>query len=292
MKVDRVFNNNIIRVMDGGTETILTGLGLGFRMRPGDVVDESKVEKRFVLEPEAGGSIVGALVADLAYEVLQLADALATTAHERLGVELTPRVHFALADHLSAALERSRAGQRIENPLLWEVRSAYPTEFAVALEMLDQVSAHAHVTLPLDEAGYLTMHLVNATLTGNMEATLRASETVREIIAIVARRVGIAAAPQSNDFLRFVTHVKYFVQRLEDAAPLSGAHAEVYEMLRASDEEVSAAAMEVAEYATDRYGGEVTSEELLYLMLHIHRVRRARPAAPGSGKPISTIDNG
>lgn len=274
MRIEHVFNNNIIRVRDGDLEVIVTGLGIGFHARAGDPVDEAKIEKRFVLEQSPNAPVVDALVADLPYEILQLADRLSALASERLGLALKPYGHFALADHLNAAVERSRKGDRIDNPLLWEIRSAYRDEFGLGLEMLRLVSEETNLTLPIDEAGYLAMHLVNASLTGSMPATLRATETVQTVIRIIREEVGITAPPSSNDFLRFITHIKYFVQRLEEGKPLVGADDEMFDLLRARDPQVYAAARATAAYANGKYAIEVPNEELLYLMLHIHRIHR------------------
>jgi len=276
MKIEHVFNNNIIRVREDGIEIILTGLGIGFRARPGDVVDESKLEKRFVLDPVGHAPVVDALVADLPYEVLQLADELSAMLSTRAGLTLKPYGHFALADHLHAAIERSRRGDRLDNPLLWEIRSAYRDEFSLALEMLRVVGATVGVSLPLDEAGYLAMHLVNASLTGSMPATLRATETVQTIVRIVRDEVGIVATPSSNDFLRFITHIKYFVQRLEDGTPLQNSEDEMFDLLRARDERIYGTARAIASYAGSKYDIQIPREEVLYLMLHVHRIHRPR----------------
>ena len=45
-KVVKVINNNIVSSTDElGHEIILRGLGLGFSMKPRDIIDESKIEK-------------------------------------------------------------------------------------------------------------------------------------------------------------------------------------------------------------------------------------------------------
>lgn len=273
MKVDHVFNNNIVRVLDNGAETILTGLGIGFQVRAGDTVDLSRVEKRFVLEAGTSSTTVNALVSDLPYDMLQLASSLAVIAERDLGVEMSPIVHFALADHLTAAIERARQNKRLDNPLLWEIRSTYGAEFDVALDMAKIATQVTGVPLPLDEVGYLAMHLVNASLTGNMRATIRSVDVVQQIITVVRDRVGIAVAQSSNEYLRFVTHIKYFVQRLEDGTPFHNSDSAMFDLLRSRDELIYDCAIAVADFATSRYDVPIPSEEVMYLMLHIHRIR-------------------
>ena len=60
MEILRVFNNNLVLARDpGGDEVILTGRGLGFQARPGQVVDPAKVV-RAALQDAA--SVAGLLV--------------------------------------------------------------------------------------------------------------------------------------------------------------------------------------------------------------------------------------
>ena len=47
----KVLNNNVvISVDDNGRERVLMGRGLGFQLKPFDVLDAAKVEKTFVLD--------------------------------------------------------------------------------------------------------------------------------------------------------------------------------------------------------------------------------------------------
>ena len=51
MKIAKVINNNVISVLDAqNKELVVMGRGIAFQQRPGDVVDESKIEKTFKLD--------------------------------------------------------------------------------------------------------------------------------------------------------------------------------------------------------------------------------------------------
>lgn len=50
MKVDRIYNNNVIQVQsEQGQEIIVMGRGIGFQKKVGDAIDTSLIEKTFVL---------------------------------------------------------------------------------------------------------------------------------------------------------------------------------------------------------------------------------------------------
>ena len=50
MQVDKVINNNLIRTHDEkGQEVLVMGCGIGFKKKPGEYIDDGKVEKVYVL---------------------------------------------------------------------------------------------------------------------------------------------------------------------------------------------------------------------------------------------------
>ena len=50
MQITRVLNTNAVLSADSDSnEIVLLGRGIGFKTRPGDNVDETKIEKRFTL---------------------------------------------------------------------------------------------------------------------------------------------------------------------------------------------------------------------------------------------------
>ena len=53
MQVDKVINNNLIRSHDEkGQEVLVMGCGIGFKKKPGEYIDDGKVEKVYVLQKE------------------------------------------------------------------------------------------------------------------------------------------------------------------------------------------------------------------------------------------------
>ena len=53
MIIRQIFNNNVIRAEDQvGHEYVVIGNGLGFKKKPGQRVEEERIEKTFMLKPE------------------------------------------------------------------------------------------------------------------------------------------------------------------------------------------------------------------------------------------------
>ena len=53
MRVLKVFNNNVVSIItEDKREGIVTGAGVGFAKKPGDLVNESKVTQSFFIQNE------------------------------------------------------------------------------------------------------------------------------------------------------------------------------------------------------------------------------------------------
>ncbi len=281
-QIDRVINNNVIAVVEDGRDIILTGRGLGYGQHPGGTYDPARVERRFVLDEDRSAEGFTSFLADLPYELLVLSNRIADHLRESAGITLSNAAQLALADHVQFAAQRLAQGQRLEHPLLWELKSTYRREFTAALEVLEMVRQATGVAFPVDEAGFITMHLVNAQLTGGMEAILAGTAAVQDVVGIVRACLDVALDPESVMYARFLTHVKFVVQRIETGQMLRSGDPMLFAMVRDRDPKAHECAAAVADSLQQRYAIELPDEELLYLMVHIARLH-TRDTDDGEG---------
>lgn len=272
-RIDRVINNNVISVLEDGHEVILTGRGLGFGQRAGGTYDPARVERRFVLDDSRSAAGFTAMIADLPYEVIALSNRIADYVQDEYGVTLSSARQLALADHIQFAIERLAKGQRLANELLWELKNTYRSQFGAALEILDMVTEATGVVLPVDEAGFITMHLVNVGLPGEARGSLGTAAAVSDIVTLVREQLGIPLATDSVAYARFLTHVKFAVQRIEEGKLLSNPDSALFDMVSSQDPTSFQCAQAIARYVLGRYEVVLPDEELLYLMVHVNRLR-------------------
>ena len=140
MKVIKCINNNVISCCgEDGREMVAMGRGLGFSVRPGDEIDDSRVEKLFRMESTEQTQKLTDLFASLPSREVELCSRIVDRAMENLG-KLSPSVYLTLTDHVCFAIERRRQGIVFQNSLLAEVKFFYPREYAMgkyALELID-----------------------------------------------------------------------------------------------------------------------------------------------------------
>ena len=132
MIINRVLNTNTVLTTDtNGDEIVLLGAGLGFKRKPGDSVDQKKVEKQFILRDKRNRSSFEKLMERIPHEYVVLAEKLISEAKTVYGLELNESIHIALPDHIHSAVENYRDGLVITNPLTLELRQFYPEEYSL-----------------------------------------------------------------------------------------------------------------------------------------------------------------
>lgn len=279
MRVVRVFNNNVLLAHDGaGAEVVLMGRGLGFQARPGDAVREDDVERTFVAGGSATPEHIAALLEDIPPSDLDLAQRIVDEARTELGPHITAHVLMPLADHLSYALRRARAGTEIAYPLQWEVLHLYPREVAFARRCLAEVASSTGVRLPDLEAVPLALHFVNAQLGGGdggeMARTFEMTEAFAAALGIVRALHGCVLDEESLEVARFVTHLRYlFVRQARgEAGSGGGSAAALREAVRGEHPRALDSAVAIAGLLRGRFGWDVGGEEEVYLALHVARL--------------------
>lgn len=271
MKIKKILNNNAALASDdNGNEIIYTGCGICFQKRAGDELDESKIEKTFVME-KANEQFLK-LVSEMPYEQIQVADEIIKYASDNLGKRLCNNIYITLTDHLGFAIERSKSGTFLKNKLLWEIKNYYKTEFDLGCHALEIIKEKLGVELPEDEAGFFALHIVNAELDGNMHHTLETPEIIDDIVSIVKFTYKKDLDENSFSYERFITHLKYFLQRAERNAYYEPQAGGVFEIIKEKFPEAYRCAERIQSYMESKYPEKLTDEEMLYLTVHIARI--------------------
>jgi beta-glucoside operon transcriptional antiterminator len=215
MLIRKIFNNNVVLAValaEDENELILMGRGIAFQKKVGDLIDESKVDKKFV---QGLSNKLTELLKDIPQPHLDLADEIIHNAKSQLAAKLNDYIYLTLTDHLDFAITRIQQGQILRNPLLWEIRKIYPKEYKIGKQAVEMVKEKLGVVLPDDEAGSIALHLVNAQNgIHQMDQTIEITKMVQDILQIVKYHFGIDLDEDSINYSRFVVHLRFFGQRL------------------------------------------------------------------------------
>lgn len=274
MKIAKILNNNVVVVVnDQQREQVVMGRGLAFMKKTGDELDDSKIEKIFALQNDELVAHLTELLSHIPMEVMTTCDQIISQARTRLG-KLQENLYIALTDHCNFAIERQKQGVPISNALLWETRRLYPKEYALGLEALDIIDARLGVRLPVDEAGFIALHLVNAQLNGEMPEVARITRVMQEILNLVKYQLRLEYDEESLSYQRFVTHLKFFAQRMLNRTVVADDDMTLHVAVKENYPQAWQCSEKIGEYLATQYQRGLTTEEIMYLSINIERVRK------------------
>ena len=273
MQVDKVINNNLIRSHDEkGQEVLVMGCGIGFKKKPGEYIDDGKVEKVYVLQKEERQHMEE-LFSSMPLECIQATNEIVEYATISLGRQLSNYLYLNLCDHIHFAIQRSKGGIPIQNALLTEIKRFYNHEYQIGMESLNIIERKTGVLLPEDEAGFIAMHLVNASMDfRDMGHTQEMMKIIRRILNIVRYHFQIELDEDSIHYDRFITHLKFFVKRVFSGTELNENDEAFFIMIKNQYKEEYACVLKIYEYIRKEYEICLTNDEIMYLIIHIRRV--------------------
>ncbi|HDT6543537.1 TPA: transcriptional antiterminator BglG [Kluyvera ascorbata] len=274
MQIAKVLNNNVVVVLDEHRrEQVVMGRGLAFQKRAGDLLDESKIEKIFALQSDELAGRLGELLSQIPLEVMTTCDRIIERARERLG-KLQESVYITLTDHCHFAIERQKNGVALRNVLLWETKRLYPKEFALGQEARALIAQRLGVELAEDEAGFIALHLVTAQLNSEMPEVMHVTRVMQEILQLVKYQLRLEYNEESLSYQRFVTHLKFFAQRMLTRTVVEDDDAELHSAVKDNYAKAWKCAETVALHLQNSYQRSLTTEEIMFLAIHIERVRK------------------
>lgn len=267
-------NNNVVVVLDEqGNEQIVTGRGLGFNVIPGAKVDERKIEKIFTLKNTIANQRLQELFKTIPVEHVELAEEIVSYAKIHIDNELNENVIVSLCDHMYMAVERKKQDIEVKNVMLWDIKKFYRDEYLVGQYAIRLIQERFGVTLGDDEAGFIALHIVNAQLDVKTKSVKEITQVMQEIETIVRMTFNIVLDVESVYYYRFITHLKFFAERLFSGKTYKNQDIDnMLELVRRKHPKECACVEKIAQFLKDRYGYSLGEEEILYLSIHISRV--------------------
>ncbi|HAT1569493.1 transcriptional antiterminator BglG [Kluyvera cryocrescens] len=274
MQIAKVLNNNVVVVLDEHRrEQVVMGRGLAFQKRVGDSLDETKIEKIFALQSDELVGRLGELLSQIPLEVMTTCDRIIERARERLG-PLQESIYITLTDHCHFAIERQKKGVALRNVLLWETKRLYPKEFALGQEARALIASRLGVELAEDEAGFIALHLVTGQLNSEMPEVMHVTRVMQEILQLVKYQLHLEYDEESLSYQRFVTHLKFFAQRMLTRTVVADDDASLHSAVKDNYAKAWKCAETVALHLQNSYQRSLTTEEIMFLAIHIERVRK------------------
>ena len=277
MRIKKVINNNILCTVDEkGSELIVTGRGIGFQRRRGEILDPALIERTYRMEEKTEQKKLRELVEKIPIEHLNLTEELITHIRQQIPQKLNESLLITLADHISFAIKRKEDGIEFSNPLKGAVMCYYPAEYQLGLYCLKAIQQQLGVELHEDEAAFIALHIVNAELNTTMSEMYDITKLIEGTISVVEYFYQKEFDRESLNFSRFVVHLRYFAQRLFQGRLMpddQGEHDVLFrQLIMKNCRQHFKCAQCIGEYIKNTYQKELSDEELIYLTIHLKRI--------------------
>lgn len=272
MEISKVLNNNVAVVIENNEEKIVMGRGICFKKKTGDTIEPATIDKVFYLHNQEVLSRFKELVVDIPLEYLEIGEEIMDEARLSLGKALNDNIYISMVDHIYTAVVRAKDDILVKNALLWDIQRFYKEEYLIGKKALEIIEKKTGVLLPNDEAGFIALHIVNGQLDEDVHDMYEITKIMQEIENIVRYHFKIEFNEESAYYYRFITHLKFFAQRLVEHKKQNKQEDDLLEVVQVKYANAYQCVEKIAIYIKNQYNYELYDEEKLYLTIHIHRV--------------------
>lgn len=271
--VIKVFNNNVLFVSQDKNEKILFGKGIGFGKHTGDEIPDSiKVDKIFKIEDMSNNHTFNQLINKLDNGFIGLCEEVIYMISNEFDKELNEKIHISLIDHIACAIRRIKGNDYIENPFLAETEVIYKKEFEVSRKAVKILEDKLRISIPDDEIGFIALHIHSAINEGKLSSTLMYTFLSSTIVEFIENNLNIKIDKQSIDYARFLTHIRYAIERILSGTSIKN---ELLDVIRKQYPDSYKLAEKVAKIIEKEIHMQVLDDEVACLTIHIQRFSTA-----------------
>ena len=272
MRVSKILNNNLVLSKNENNEEIIVkGLGIGFRAKRGDKIDESLIEKIFYPENHQNSIQIQQYLLSIPEEYLDFVQKYVDNVKEKEpDLHLNNSIYLSLSDHIMGTVERFGNGISLKNVLLLDIQQLHKKEYEYGLNMVEEVNRTFHVQLPADEAGFIALHFVNAEEGQQNNDSYQIAMIVNQVQEIVKNYFSdIVFNESSLYYQRFLTHLKYFAQRYLHKELQYDEDENLFQIIQEQCREAYGCVKLIYLMMEEKYHYALSKEEMIYLSIHI-----------------------
>lgn len=278
MQITQRLNNNVVMVEgESGQPMIVMGKGVGYKAYPGNLINESLIERKFILKNETKSEIdkVSTLISEIPMQYISLSDTIIKIAEKELHAEFGLTMLISLTDHIYSAVERKKKNMSIVSPLHWDIKQLYPLEYAIGEKAVALINEADNVGLDETESTAIAMHFISSGSNyDSIQQAMNVTKIISEIISIIQYHFQIKIDQNSINFSRLVSHLQYFLIRQVKGIKMMDMSEEMIRIVLDQYQSSFQCAEKIISYLNKIHNVKPPLEEEVYLTMHIERVRQ------------------
>ncbi|MDR2538544.1 MAG: PRD domain-containing protein [Bifidobacteriaceae bacterium] len=194
-------------------------------------------------------------------------------ARKHLPRKFSDTAFYSLADHINFAILRKEQGIDFPNVLAAEIKVFYPEEYEVGQYAINLLKERLKIEFDINEKSFVAMHFANAELGDDFPQFMEITKIISDVSQIIRAKLNIMLDKDSLSYFRFVTHIKFFAQRvLRNEQVIEKPDDTLFDLVKDKFPEILTGARAIKEYVEANYAKSVSNQELAYLTVHLKRV--------------------
>ncbi|KMM37478.1 glucose PTS transporter transcription antiterminator GlcT [Guptibacillus hwajinpoensis] len=271
-KIKKILNNNVvIALTEQENEVVLTGKGIGFNQKQGEILDDTKVDKYFVLIDKSEQEQYKLLVPHVSESFIGVMNEVIFLISEKLDTDFDEHIHIALTDHLSFAIKRLQQGLGVKNPFLIETQTMYPKEYTIAEEVIQLMNHKLNVSLPDGEIGFVALHIHSAVTNRSITELSKYSLLINRLVSVIEDSLKVEVSRTGIDYLRLVRHLRHAIERSELNQPVE-AHERLEKVLKEEYPLCYNLSWKLIKIMQKELQTKFPDAEAVYLTMHLQRL--------------------
>ncbi|KRQ86456.1 PtsGHI operon antiterminator [Caloramator mitchellensis] len=267
-EIVKIFNNNVVLAKRENTEYILIEKGLGFGRKKGDIIENNRFEKVFILEKDINERFKE-LTKNIESEIVGVCEEVIGLVSKEFEI-LDREIHIKLVDHIAFAIKRIKENDEIENPFTTEIEALYEKDYEVAKKAVELIEKRLDIEVPEGEIGFIALHINAAKNRQGISETIKCAYICNSITEILEDELKIDINRHSIDYARFVTHIKFAVHRIKNKIPIKN---ELKSAIKRKYKEAYNIGKLVAKFMENELGEKISEDEITYLAMHIEKLK-------------------
>ena len=274
-KVTRVINNNVVMGYDIRDERcLIIGKGLGFAAKSQSrIYDTSKIEKvYYLMEPETLYRF-DSLSKQVNEKVIGAVEEAIVKVEELIGKPLKESIHITLLDHINFSISRIKNGMEIKNLFIHEIKFLYTEEYIAAEKVLEYINSRLDTALPMEEAGFIALHIHAATNNGNLKEVMASKDILEFMLSSIEGFLKKELNKESIYYFRLITHLRFAIDRVMKNIVLDNP---LLDAIKERYQDSYFFSVNLAGEISSEHGVNFSDDEIGYITMHIENMRRER----------------
>lgn len=274
--VIKVLNNSVVLVQKKEKELLVRGKGIAFGLHKGDEFNIPENAKVSYLNTNEH---VQSIIDNVSDDILAITETIFDYAQKILKRKLSPLIIVNLADHLDNAInhQKKEISSELNEMIIYETEYLYQSEYRIGLYARELVNEKFHINLPDYEAAFISLHIVNSEIiNGTIDNVVEVSEIIKLAVVIIQNNFDIALKKDTPAFSKFVTHLRYLFERQSNStSEISGTDDigdNLIETLSFMYPISYETARDIQQMLNEKQGWNLDNNEIVYLIIHIHRL--------------------